>query len=690
MSELLLEILSEEIPARMQARAADDLKRLVTEKLTAAGLAFTGARAFVTPRRLALVVDGLPERQPDLKEEKKGPRVGSPDQAIQGFLKGAGLSSLDACEKRVVGKAEFWFAVVERKGSATRDVLPGVIVEAIKTLPWPKSMRAGVARFAWVRPMQGIVALFAGKALDGAFDLGGASIAFGDSTVGHRFMVPARFAVSGFADYAAKLKAAKVLLDPAERRAKILADATAAAAKLGVKLRDDPGLLDEVTGLVEWPVVYAGAIDEKFMDVPAEVLVTSMRAHQKYFATLNADGSLARHFVVVANMETADGGKLVVAGNERVLRARLSDAKFFWDQDRKVRLEARLPSLVQRVFHAKLGTMADKVARLEALAEIIAPSAGASIADAVRAAKLAKADLSSGMVGEFPELQGVMGRYYARHDGENEAVSNAIRAHYQPLGPNDECPSAPVSVAVALAEKIDTLAGFWKIDEKPTGSKDPFALRRAALGAIRLVVENRLRVKLLPVFAKALSFHGSDKEAALSADLLAFFADRLKVTLKEKGVRHDLIDAVFALGGEDDLVRLLARVDALAAFLKTDDGSNLLIAARRASNILAIETKKDGQGYDDAVAPDLLAQPEEKALAERLSVVEAAAGAALAKEDFGAAMAALASLRAPVDAFFDKVTVNAEDRGLRANRLKLLSQIRRTLSQVADFARIEG
>ena len=690
MSELLLEILSEEIPARMQARAADDLKRLVTEKLTAAGLAFTGARAFVTPRRLALVVDGLPERQPDLKEEKKGPRVGSPDQAIQGFLKGAGLSSLDACEKRVVGKAEFWFAMVERKGSATRDVLPGVIVEAIKTLPWPKSMRAGVARFAWVRPMQGIVALFAGKALDGAFDLGGASIAFGDSTVGHRFMVPARFAVSGFADYAAKLKAAKVLLDPAERRAKILADATAAAAKLGVKLRDDPGLLDEVTGLVEWPVVYAGAIDEKFMDVPAEVLVTSMRAHQKYFATLNADGSLARHFVVVANMETADGGKLVVAGNERVLRARLSDAKFFWDQDRKVRLEARLPSLVQRVFHAKLGTMADKVARLEALAEIIAPSAGASIADAVRAAKLAKADLSSGMVGEFPELQGVMGRYYARHDGENEAVSNAIRAHYQPLGPNDECPSAPVSVAVALAEKIDTLAGFWKIDEKPTGSKDPFALRRAALGAIRLVVENRLRVKLLPVFAKALSFHGSDKEAALSADLLAFFADRLKVTLKEKGVRHDLIDAVFALGGEDDLVRLLARVDALAAFLKTDDGSNLLIAARRASNILAIETKKDGQGYDDAVAPDLLAQPEEKALAERLSVVEAAAGAALAKEDFGAAMAALASLRAPVDAFFDKVTVNAEDRGLRANRLKLLSQIRRTLSQVADFARIEG
>ncbi len=690
MSELLLEILSEEIPARMQARAADDLKRLVTEKLTAAGLTFTAARAFVTPRRLALVVDGLPERQPDLKEEKKGPRVGSPEQAIQGFLKGAGLASLDACEKRVVGKAEFWFAVVERKGSATRDVLPGVVIEAMKALPWPKSMRAGTARFAWVRPMQSIVALFAGKALDGAFDLGGATIPFGDTTVGHRFMAPARFAVSDFADYAAKLKAAKVLLDPAERRAKILADATAAATKLGVALRDDPGLLDEVTGLVEWPVVYAGAIDAKFMDVPAEVLVTSMRAHQKYFATLNADGSLARHFVVVANMETSDGGKLVVAGNERVLRARLSDAKFFWDQDRKTRLEARLPSLVQRVFHAKLGTMADKVARLEALAEIVAPSVGASTADAVRAAKLAKADLSSGMVGEFPELQGVMGRYYARHAGENEDVANAIRAHYQPLGPNDDCPSAPVSVAVALAEKIDTLAGFWKIDEKPTGSKDPFALRRAALGAIRLVVENGLRVKLLPVFAKALSFHGSDKEAALSTDLLAFFADRLKVTLKEKGVRHDLIDAVFALGGEDDLVRLLARVEALGSFLKTDDGANLQAASKRASNILAIETKKDGHGYDEAPDAGRLVEAEEKTLAARLSAVEASVAAALAKEDFVAAMAALASLRAPVDAFFDKVTVNAEDRDLRANRLKLLSQIRRTLSQVADFARIEG
>jgi len=423
------------------------------------------------------------------------------------------------------------------------------------------------------------------------------------------------------------------------------------------------------------------------------VLVTSMRAHQKYFATSNADGSLARHFVVVANMETDDGGKLVVAGNERVLRARLSDAKFFWDQDRKTKLADRLPALEQRVFHAKLGTVAAKVARIETLAALLAPKLGADPAEASRAAKLAKADLSSGMVGEFPELQGVMGRYYARHDGESEAVAAAIRAHYQPLGPGDECPSAPVSVAVALAEKIDTLAGFWKIDEKPTGSKDPFALRRAALGSIRLVVENRARVNLLPVFAAALLGYGTilpETIAKLSSDLLAFFADRMKVTLKEKGVRHDLIDAVFALGGEDDLVRLLARVEALGAFLATDDGANLLVAARRASNILAIETKKDGRAYDEAPHAGLLAQPEETALAARLSDAEAKAGAALAAEDFAGAMAALASLRAPVDAFFDKVTVNAEDRDLRENRLKLLSQIRRTLARVGDFARIEG
>ncbi|MFN8727321.1 MAG: glycine--tRNA ligase subunit beta [Rhodospirillales bacterium] len=703
MAELLLEILSEEIPARMQGRAAEDLKRLVCEGLGKAGLEFSKAEAFVTPRRLALVVDGLPLRTPDLKEEKKGPRVGSPDQAIAGFLKGAGLASLDACEKRMVGKAEFWFAVVDKKGAATAEILPGVIVDAIKALPWPKSMRWGTHKISWVRPLHSIIALFDGTVIEGAIDFGAPDfrvqkldatfpgsypVTFTNRTEGHRFLAPAAFAVSGFADYREKLENAFVILDAAARRAKISADASAAAAKLGVKLRDDPGLLDEVAGLVEWPVVLAGAIDEKFMDVPAEVLVTSMRAHQKYFATLNADGSLARHFIVVANMVAEDGGELIVAGNERVLRARLSDAKFFWDQDRKTKLEARVPALASRVFHAKLGTVAQKVERLEKLSAFIAGKIGADVAAATRAAHLAKADLSSGMVGEFPELQGIMGRYYARHDGESELVANAIRAHYQPLGPGDACPAEPVSVAVALAEKIDTLAGFWSIDEKPTGSKDPFALRRSALGVIRLVLENGLRLPRIVVFEAALAANRG--AASLAGELLAFFADRLKVSLKEKGVRHDLIDAVFALGGEDDLVRLLARVEALGAFLASDDGANLLIAARRASNIAGIEAKKDGASYDAPVDAGLLAQAEETELFARLSEVEASVRKAVGVEDFAAAMRALASLRAPLDAFFDKVTVNADDAALRANRLKLLSQIRRTTMLVADFARIEG
>lgn len=693
MAELLLELLSEEIPARMQAAAADRLLALAVAGIEKAGLTFGDARTFVTPRRLALVVDGLPARTPDLKEEKKGPRVGSPDQAIQGFLKGAGLASLDACEKRMVGKAEFWFAVVERKGQATADLLPGLIVDTIKALGWPKSMRWGANRFAYVRPLQSVLALFDGKTLAGAFDLGGAALPFGDTTVGHRFMAPARFAVTGFADYVAKLRAAKVILDPAERRAKILADATARATAVGLELRDDPGLLDEVTGLVEWPVVLVGDIDPQFMDVPQEALIGSMRAHQKYFAMLFTDGRLARHFAVVANMETEDEGRTIVAGNERVLRARLSDAKFFWDQDRKTKLEARLPALEQRVFHAKLGTVAAKAARLEKLSGFIAAKIGADPAKATRAAKLAKADLSSGMVGEFPELQGIMGRYYALHDGETADVADAVRAHYQPLGPNDSCPSAPVSVAVALAEKIDTLAGFWLIDEKPTGSKDPFALRRAALGVIRLIVENGVRLDLRPVFAAALLHYPTiqrEKVEALSTELMGFFADRLKVALKEKGVRHDLIDAVFALGGEDDLVRLLARVDALGAFLKGQDGANLLVGYRRAANIVAIETKKDGKAPEGAIDAATFVQPEEEALFARLGAVKDELDKALAREDFAAAMAALATLRAPVDAFFEKVTVNAEDARLRANRLKLLSAIGEAPARIADFSKIEG
>jgi len=695
MPELLLELFSEEIPARMQMRAADDLKRLVTEKLKASGLEFTRAEAYATPRRLALVVDGLPAMQADVNEEKKGPRVGSPDQAVQGFLKSAGLTSLDQCEKREVGKAEFWFAVVRKKGQATAGVLPAIVNSSIAAFPWPKSMRWADNKLNWVRPLQSALALFDGKPIEGAIDLGKASISFGERSCGHRFLAPGEIRVSDFADYKAKLQAAKVMLDPAERRDMILREAEEAAKREGLMLKDDIGLLEEVTGLVEWPRVVVGSIDKAFMDLPPEVMITSMRAHQKYFALLNKDGSLASRFLVVSNMETDDEGrKNIVAGNERVLRARLSDAKFFWDQDRKATLESRVPALHTRVFHAKLGTIADKASRMQSLLSKIVPAVPGCDADEAReAALLCKADLSSGMVGEFPELQGVMGRYYARHDGEPATVADAIRDHYAPLGPNDRCPTAPVSVAVALADKIDTLAGFWSIGEKPTGSKDPFALRRAALGIIRLIIENRLRLPLRRVFAKALLKHGvadTARSDELTADILVFFADRLKVHLREQGVRHDLITAVFARGGDSDIVRILARVDALRDFLTSADGANLLVAYRRASNIVEIEEKKDKARHGGAVDPALLKLDEEKALQRKLAEAHQAMDSLLRMENFGGAMLALANLRAPVDAFFDKVTVNAPEADLRANRLRLLSEIRRTLGAVADFSRVEG
>ncbi len=695
MAELLLELFSEEIPARMQARAADELKRLVTEKLRAGGLAFTRAEAYVTPRRLALVVDGLPEAQPDLKEERRGPRVGAPDQAVQGFLKANGLASLDQCEQRDTGKGVFWFAVVEKKGGRTADMLPALLAEAIPALPWPKSMRFADQSFRWVRPLHSIIAVFDGAALEGGIDLGGARLAFGNTTQGHRFLAPAPITVSGFEAYRARLAAAKVVLDPAERRATIAAQAEKLAAAEGLRVKPDDGLLDEVVGLVEWPVVLMGRIDEAFMAVPPEVLTTSMRTHQKYFSLLTADGALAPRFLVVANTEAKDGGTAIVAGNERVLRARLADAKFFWDQDLKVKLADRVPALRDIVFHARLGTVADKVARVEALAAELAPMSPGADADAVRrAARLAKADLTSGVVGEFPELQGIMGRYYALHQGETKPVADAIADHYAPLGPNDRCPTAPVSVAVALADKLDTLVGFFAIDEKPTGSKDPFALRRAALGVIRLILENRLRLPLGKVFGIAHRLFGEQRAAAAgrfeTESLLDFFADRLKVALKEQGVRHDLISAVFALGGEDDLVRLLARVEALETFLDSDDGANLLTAYKRASNIVRIEEKKDGRSYDGGADAALLSAPEEKTLHAALGPAAAASAQALQREDFGGAMAALARLRKPVDDFFDKVTVNCEDASLRANRLRLLSQIRTTLHGVADFSKIEG
>jgi len=683
MAELLLELLSEEIPARMQARAAEDLKRLVSDGLKAAGLDFKDARAFATPRRLALVVDGLPTARADVSEERRGPRVGAPEQAVQGFLKATGLASLDQAERRDTGKGEFWFAVISKKGGPTADALPGIIDAAMKALPWPKSMKWGSGTMTWVRPLQSVVALFDGKVLAGEVAPGGAMapIRFGDTTRGHRFLSKGALTVTGFADYAAKLKAAHVVLDPAERKKIVMAGAEKLCADAQVTLRSDEGLLDEVVGLVEWPVAMLGTIDSRFMDVPPEVLIVSMKTHQRYFATNRQDGALANRFVVVANTVARDGGKTIVDGNERVLRARLSDAKFFWDQDRKHRLEERLPALKDIVFHAKLGTQAERVERIAKLATRVAAFVpGADARQVEQAARLCKADLVSGMVGEFPELQGIMGRYYALGEKLPAAVADAIGDHYAPAGPNDRCPSSPVSIAVALADKLDALVSFWSIGEKPTGSRDPFALRRAALGVIRIIVENRIRLPLRTFFD--------------APDLMAFFADRLKVQMREKGVRHDVVDAVFALGGEDDLVRLLARVEAVQSFLAAEAGRNLLTAYGRAANIVRAEEKKDkALAAKIAGVPDaaLMEQAEEKAVAAALAEAEGLVKPALLREDFAGAMQAFAGLRGPLDAFFDKVTVNvAEKPELRLNRLKLLNQIRATMDSVADFSRIEG
>jgi glycyl-tRNA synthetase beta chain len=683
MAELFLELLSEEIPARMQARASEDFKRLVCDGLKAAGLAFTDAKAFATPRRLALVVDGLPAARADVSEEKRGPRVGAPEQAVLGFLKGAGLASLDEAEKRDTGKGEFWFAVINKKGGPTADALPGIVDAAMKALPWPKSMKWGSGTMQWVRPLQGIVALFDGKVLPGEVSLGGhmAPIKFGDTTRGHRFLSTGAITVSGFADYVAKLRTAHVILDPAERRKIIAERAEKLCADAGVVLRKDDGLMDEVAGLVEWPVPLMGTIDAEYMDLPAEVLIVTIKTHLRYFVTTKKDGTLANKFVVVANNVARDAGATIVDGNERVLRPRLADAKFFWDQDRKQTLESRLPLLKGIVFHAKLGTQAERVERIAKLAgEIAKLVPGANAAEVQQAARLCKADLVSGVVGEFPEVQGIMGRYYALNEKLPAAVADAIGDHYAPAGPNDRCPSAPVSIAVALADKLEALTSFWSIGEKPTGSRDPFALRRAALGVIRIVVENKLRLPLSTFFD--------------APDLMAFFAERLKVQMREKGVRHDVVDAVLAVGTEDDLVRLLARVEAVQAFLGTEAGKNLLTAYGRAANIVRAEEKKDKVlGAKIAAAPDaaLLEQAEEKAVATALAAAEQAVKPALAREDFAGAMQAFAGLRGPLDAFFDKVTVNVQDKPeLRLNRLKLLNQIRATMDRVADFSKIEG
>ncbi|MBT5675859.1 MAG: glycine--tRNA ligase subunit beta [Rhodospirillaceae bacterium] len=682
MAELLFELLSEEIPARMQAKAAADLERLVVERLKEARLEHGKAQSFVTPRRLALVVDGLPDTQPDISVERKGPKVDAPEKAIAGFLKSTGLT-LDQCEQRETPKGMVWFAVSEEKGRATAEVLADLIPEALEKLPWAKSMRWGSGRARWVRPIHSILCLLGSNVVPVTFH----ETQAGNATRGHRVLAGGEFSVTDFADYRDKLRAAFVMLDSAERQQIIRDGAARLADAEGVSVKPDDALFAENAGLVEWPAPLLGQIDAEFMEVPGEVLSSAMRKHQKYFSLEDENGTLAPYFVMVANMETEDGGAAIVAGNERVLRARLSDAKFFWDQDRKQTLSSRTPALKHIVFHAKLGTLDEKVDRIQALAVELCQYIPGSERDRVRsAARLCKADLSTEMVGEFPDLQGIMGRYYALADGEAPEVAEAIAEHYSPLGPGDVCPSAPESVAVALADKIDSLAGFFAIDEKPTGSKDPYALRRAALGVIRLILENELRIPLLRVFQAAANAADSDPSQAL----LDFFADRLKVHLREKGVRHDLVSAVFALGGEDDLVRLMARVDALGEFIGSEDGGQLLTAYKRATNILRIEEKKDNKSYSGEVDKARLVAPEEKALDSSIDFAVTETLFFISEEDFAGAMAANTALRAPVDAFFDQVTVNAEDAALRVNRLNLLSKIRDSLDRIADFSKIEG
>jgi glycyl-tRNA synthetase beta chain len=719
MPDLLLELFSEEIPARMQGQAAEDLRRLVTNALVERGLVYEGAASFATPRRLALHVAGLPPRQPDVREERKGPRVGAPEAAIQGFLKSAGLATLEeATIQKDPKKGEFYVAVIERPGADTIDLLAEIIPDVIRSFPWPKSMRWGESSInadtlRWVRPLHSILATFGPETETPEiirFSVDG--IESGNKTFGHRFMAPEAIEIRRFDDYVPALERAKVVLDAARRRDIILHDARTLAMAQGLELIEDASLLEEVAGLVEWPVVLMGSFDEAFLSIPPEVIRATIRVNQKCFVLKRHDGTLANRFILTSNIEASDHGKTIVAGNERVIAARLSDAKFFYETDLKTRLEDRLPKLEKIVFHEKLGTQSARVARIEALAREIAPLVGADPEKAARAAKLAKADLVTEMVGEFPELQGLMGRYYASAQSEDASVAAACEEHYKPQGPSDRVPNDPVSIAVALADKIDTLVGFWAIDEKPTGSKDPYALRRAALGVIRHILENGLRLRLAPQFDGAfLRADGAIAQAkgqpvgakpapdGRSSDLLSFFIDRLKVYLRDRGARYDLIDAALGAqlagegerGQQDDLVMITAKVDALSKFLDTDDGRNLLAGFRRAVNILKIEEKKDGAGaYDAPHAPNLRIEHQEHALAAAVARAREETAEKLEKEDFEGAMRMLAKLRAPVDAFFDDVTVNADNKDLRLNRLRLLNELRKAMLGVADFGKVAG
>ena len=695
MPNLLIELFSEEIPARMQARAAQDLKKLVTTGLVEAGLTYGGAASFATPRRLTLAVEGLLAASPTLREERKGPRVDAPEQAIEGFLRGAGLTR-DQLEIRDEKKGHVYFATIEKPGRAAPEIVAEVLENAVRNFPWPKSMRWGSGSLRWVRPLHTILCILtneAGEAEVVALDIDG--IQAGNTTEGHRFLGDGRFAVSSFDDYAAKLKRHFVLLDASARADTIWGEASNMAFAQGMELMEDPALLAEVAGLVEWPVVLMGQIDEAFLGLPPEVLQTSMKEHQKFFSVRNPKTGRIEKFVTVANRTTADHGATILAGNQKVLAARLSDAKFFWENDLRVAKTDGLGAWVGRLeavtFHNKLGSQAARIARIAALARQLAPAVGADAQLAEQAAQVAKADLSSEMVYEFPELQGLMGRYYATAAGLDAQVAAACQEHYSPLGPSDAVPHAPVSVAVALADKLDTLCGFWAIDEKPTGSKDPYALRRAALGVIRLVLENTPRLPLLEVLTAHLARQPQLGDGpALAADLLSFFHDRLKVFLRDQGLRHDVIDAVLAKAGNDDLLLVVARAQALNDTLATEDGTNLVQGFKRANNILTQAEAKDGVEYSFGADAKFAESDAETALFAALDVAEAAIAPALEAEDFAAAMAAMAALRAPIDGFFEAVQVNSDNDIIRRNRLNLLHRIRTICLSVADLARIEG
>jgi glycyl-tRNA synthetase beta chain len=759
MPDLLIELFSEEIPARMQAKAAEDLRARLTDALVEAGLTYAGAAAFSTPRRLTLTVQGLLATSPTTREERKGPRVDAPEKAIEGFLRGAGVTREDL-EVRDEKKGQVYFATITRPGRPAADIVAEELEKLIRNFPWPKSMRWGAGTLRWVRPLHSILCILTGE--DGeaqVVELELDGIRAGNTTRGHRFMAPDAFSVTSFEDYAARLKRAHVVLDAAERAEAIWQEATNQAFAAGCEVVEDRGLLSEVAGLVEWPVVLMGRIDDDFLDLPPEVLQTSMKEHQKFFSVRNPKTGRIERFVTVANVETADHGATILAGNQKVLAARLSDAKFFWENDlRTVRekgLEGMAEGLRDVTFHNELGSQADRVERIAALAREIAPLVGAKPDLAAEAARVAKADLQSEMVGEFPELQGLMGRYYAQAAGHDDGVPEACEEHYKPLGPGDAVPSAPVSVAVALADKIDTLTGFWAIDEKPTGSKDPYALRRAALGVIRLVLGNGLNIPLFEILVDRVAelerrehdeiiddevrydhdvarylglsveemndirrksgriisreddpiawkasmdrlFSGIDwSQIGLPGektgkDLLAFLQDRLKVHLRDEGLRHDVIDACLAMEGNDDLTLLVHRARALGDFLKTDDGENLLQGFKRANNILTQAEEKDGVEYSFGADVKFAETDEEKALFSALDTAEPQIAAALKSEDFAGAMRAMAALRPAVDAFFEAVQVNVDNAVLRRNRLNLLSRIRTICLQAADLSRVEG